>query len=113
MNEEEFLFIRDDDVTSFDNEFVGDDEAVPLSSSIGVLVVLTDRLSGWIKEVDECIRFADDTKLGDDIRDSFRFPLIIDNGDDNSFINDADEWSTDLKFDIEDDGDDCFGRVLC
>jgi hypothetical protein len=98
-------------VISFDREFVGDDEAVPLSSST-VGFVVTERLSGCIKGVDECIRFANGNKLGDDVRDSFRFPLSIDNGDGDSLRVDNDVCSTVLKFDIEEDGDDCFEVVL-
>jgi hypothetical protein len=81
-------------VTSFDRELVGDEEAVPLSSSIGVPSVGTERLSGWTKVVDECIRFVDVNKLDDD--DDIRESLRIDNG----------EGSIDFKFAIEDD---CFG----
>jgi hypothetical protein len=38
--------------------------------------------------------------LGDDILDSLRID------------DDDDECSIDFKFDVEDEGDDCFGRVL-
>jgi hypothetical protein len=73
------------------------------------VVVVTDRLRGCTKDDDKCIRFADGNKLGDDIRDSFRFPLSMDTGEDDSFRIDDDECSVILKFDTEDD---CFGRIL-
>ncbi len=67
-------------MTSLDRELVGDDEAVPLSSSMGVLTVVTDRLNGCTKDVDECTRFANVNKLGDDIRESG----LLDVGDERS-----------------------------
>ena len=36
----------DDDVRSFDKEFEGDDDAVPLSSSMGFVQDVTERLRG-------------------------------------------------------------------
>jgi hypothetical protein len=70
------LSIDGEDIKSLDNELVGDDEAVPLSSSsVGVI----ERFSGCIKA---CLRFAMGNTL---IDDSFRFPLRFDIDENDSF----------------------------
>lgn len=79
------------DATSLEREFVGDDDAVPLSSSTRapLVLVFTERFSGWIDGVARWMRLASGMGFGEDVRDSFRllFSAERGNGDDSGRDN--------------------------